>query len=183
MAKIKIKGLRELVSVPNEVAEKIKEKLEDERVPNNYLIALEKMSFRKGDIAVIILENLKENYKGAEWIRENNRRYFREREELLEKSPSEKAKLSVEEFKLFYRMCFGKELKDCDLELNALKAAEKFYQENPLRTIVSPRIWAEVLGFREEIPIRGLLGQAVYRIFQRLVVNEVMIIEREKFEK
>lgn len=160
MAKLKISGFNELLSISQEKAQEIRRMWLDPEIAKDHRFSVGNFAIIKGDIRAILLENETSSENPVE---AQNQKYYAERDKLVALSPEERAKKnSWGHFKLFYWGLFGK-VPDEDMRERVSRVAAKFFKENPHRVVPDYELYFEEFNFQRD--------QAVNAIVKRILEN------------
>lgn len=174
MAKIKIAGYSELITVSQSEAQKINAIKNDISKPNDHTISLKNLSISKGDIKGVFLDE-EITDQGADHL-EALKQYYKERDAIVALSPKERALKTIPQFKFFLNGV--KKLKEYEsLKDEYLKKAEAFFVNNPLWAKCSTLVMYDLVG---KLPMESNHA----RILERVEVAELNDVRQsERFNK
>lgn len=171
MAKIRISGMFELVEGPEDEAKAIDQMKKSGAASNTY-VAFGNWRGALSEVKGVFFEAESRLPKGPNYALldyENQVAYSR-------LTPREKAeKCAWGPFSLFYYGVYGKAPVP-DLKPRVLEVAEKFYDEYPLWTAPSLKVWYDLLGIPHDTPIEDFSARILLRV-------EAYQIDEEKVEK
>lgn len=162
MATIKIKGLgtRE---IPLNKALTLKKGLDDGTIQNHEWISIDKISFRAGDITAVTTDRVEiiQEGKNNEKVEQD---YYQDRKKFLALSTEEKAK------KMYFFQLFYKIMTDTDPTEEMMQKVEKiqadFFQENPYRMYISPKLFKPVMTGK------GAQNGRFFHLIERIVSED-----------
>lgn len=177
MAKIYIKGIKEPIEIERMNAMAIKHKFDDQSVQSDYTFALANMSFKKGDIKIIIMEErdntaLNVNRESSEAEFERGRR---QRQAML---PSIRAREQKGYIGLLWR-CMGNPGEIPDITFKQIVGiSEKFFTQNPKRIFVPVSLLIDILPKGPKFKTSHI-SRAGFDLFERVMSRDALLADIE----
>lgn len=155
MAKIHVRGIKGAIVTDYEKALRIKKLRwgdpESDVRPQNHktVIDVEGVTFEIGDVRSVELKEIDHDAQDKKeeqdmYERKMHKQYVKYRNSILAMKPEKRAE-RLHLFKLFYQVMTGQESYG-EVEFHAKLIQQKFFEENPQRTVPDPHIFKELIG-------------------------------------
>lgn len=173
MGKIKIVGMDETITVPDEELESFYELRRNGEIKENELISLGTFRGYVNQIKTILLED-RFNINAPNEHNKKMLEYYSERDEILSWDSQTRAdKLAWISFSLFYYGIYDKK-PDEEMKPEVIVSAKEFFDKNPFWAKVSVKVWMDYLKLDKKFRI----DSNVFRIFERMEQAELEDIKQ-----
>ena len=172
MAKIRISGFQDLVSVENHKAIELQDRFRAGQIRGEEIFTIGNITFKGRDLKSVIVDEAPEEEANLQRYKE----FYDNRRKFLALTPKEKAeKNSWGHFKMFHK-AVREEMPSEDLKPEVRKSAEEFYRNNPDWLCVSIKHWQEYL----KLPKNYKMENHAFRILERIEINNLDDIRKDK---
>ena len=171
MAKIIIKGTFEAITVTNEEADIVSQACQNK----DQFVMVGGKTIRTSEIKLISKEDVDLGRPDGSG-KEQAKKYYTRRNELLAMKPAERAKVSAwGHFSLFFKGMHGR-LPNEETKETIQKWAAEFYEKNPEWSKPSVKFWADKLKLGKDYKVDGI----TLRILERCEANEFEDIKKNR---
>lgn len=165
MATIKFKGERDSLEIHPQEAEIIKNVFEDDSISDDHIIKAGLLSFRKREIRFVILDS-EQKFDYSDKVKDNLREYHDERRKFLEKTPQEKAKITIPRFLMYWFYLTGELEVPQNIQEKFIKIAEWFFERRKGRRFVDLLILKKKFGHLQNMNKVNWWRDGAFRILE-----------------
>ena len=179
MAKIKISGYSELLTIDQEKAKQVKEIWEDDSIKSSHKISINNITVLKSEIKAVFLEA--EISDQGQHYREQLKLYFNERKQISQMSPEERPKKnSWGYFSFFYWGVKGISPNEVEWKDKLYEKCTQFYRANPDWCKPSFNCFVELLELEKGMNIKPMVKRYVQGIEETELIDQGLM---KKFEE